>query len=47
MDIKGSRQRRRDLLNVPPKVIDILPITQLITIFQICDSEAEAVDALG
>jgi anti-sigma B factor antagonist len=35
------------LLNLPPKVNDILQITQLITVFEIHDDEAEAVDSFG
>jgi anti-sigma B factor antagonist len=35
------------LLNLPPKVNDILQITQLITVFEIHDDEAEAVDSFS
>jgi len=31
------------LLNLPPKVSDILQITQLITVFEVYDDEAEAI----
>ena len=31
------------LLNLPPKVNDILQITQLVTVFEIYDDEAEAI----
>ena len=35
------------LLNLPPKVSDLLQITQLITVFDIYDDEAEAIEALS
>ncbi len=35
------------LLNIPPKVMDILQITQLITVFDSFDSEDEAVESFA
>lgn len=35
------------LLNLPPKIQDILTITQLITVFETYDDEAEAVESFG
>ncbi|MDC0710947.1 anti-sigma factor antagonist [Stigmatella sp. ncwal1] len=35
------------LLNLPPKVQDILTITQLITVFEVYDSETEAVESFS
>ena len=35
------------LLNLPPKVSDILQITQLITVFNVFDDEDEAVASFG
>jgi anti-sigma B factor antagonist len=35
------------LLHLPPKVADILQITQLITVFEVYDDEAEAVRSFG
>jgi anti-sigma B factor antagonist len=34
-------------LNLPPKVQDILQITQLVTVFDVMDSEEEAIAAFG
>lgn len=38
-----NRGGKLKLLNLPPKISDILMITQLITVFDVYDSEAEAV----
>ena len=38
-----NRGGKLKLLSLPPKVADILQITQLITVFEVFDSEAEAV----
>ncbi len=38
-----NRGGKLKLLNLPPKVKDILQITQLITVFEVYDNEAEAV----
>jgi anti-sigma B factor antagonist len=40
-----NRGGRLKLLNLPPKVTDILQITQLITVFDVYDSEDEAVES--
>lgn len=37
-----NRGGKLKLLNLPPKVKDILQITQLVTVFEIHDDEAEA-----
>lgn len=42
-----NRGGKLKLLNLPPKVQDILHITQLITIFEVFDDEKEAVDSFG
>ena len=39
----NNRGGKLKLLNLPPKVNDILQITQLITVFETYDDEAEAV----
>ena len=38
-----NRGGRLKLLNLPPKVNDILQVTQLITVFEVFDNENEAV----
>ena len=38
-----NRGGKLKLLNLPPKVVDILQITQLITVFETFDDEDEAV----
>ena len=38
-----NRGGKLKLLNLPPKVSDILQITQLITVFEVFDDEEEAV----
>jgi anti-sigma B factor antagonist len=38
-----NRGGRLKLINLPSKVADILPITQLITVFEVYDDEDEAV----
>ncbi|MEU1180877.1 STAS domain-containing protein [Streptomyces sp. NPDC005820] len=38
----SNRSGRLKLLNVPEKVVDLLTITQLISVFEIYDDEAEA-----
>lgn len=39
----SNRGGKLKLLNLPPKVMDILMITQLITVFEVFDDEDEAV----
>lgn len=39
----NNRGGKLKLLNLPPKVNDILQITQLITVFEVYEDEAEAV----
>lgn len=39
----STRGGKLKLLNLPPKITDILQITQLITVFEVYDDEAEAV----
>ena len=39
----SNRKGALKLLNLPPKVTDILQITQLITVFEVFDDEDEAV----
>lgn len=38
-----NRGGKLKLLNLPPKVVDILQITQLITVFEVHDNEQEAI----
>ena len=40
-----NRGGQLKLLNLPPKVADILQITQLITVFETYDNEQEALDS--
>ena len=40
-----NRAGHLKLCNLPPKVSDILQITQLITVFEVYDSEREALDS--
>ena len=35
------------LVHLPPKVQDILQITQLVTVFDVYDDEAEAISSMG
>ncbi len=42
-----NRGGRLALLNLPPKVADVLQITQLITVFDVFDNEAEAVASVS
>ena len=42
-----NRGGKLALLNLPPKVADVLQITQLITVFDVFDDEAEAVAAVS
>ena len=42
-----NRGRKLALLNLPPKVADILQLTQLITVFDIYDDQDEAIEALA
>ncbi len=42
-----NRGKKLALLNLPPKVADLLQITQLITVFDIYDDEDEAIKALA
>jgi len=39
----NNRGGKLKLLKLPPKITDILQITQLITVFEVFDDEAEAV----
>ncbi|MFF8565838.1 STAS domain-containing protein [Streptomyces albidoflavus] len=43
----SNRDGRLKLLNLPPKVRDILAITQLITVFEVFDDEDEAVKSFA
>lgn len=43
----SNRGCRLKLCELPPKVQDVLTITQLITIFETYDSEAEAVESFA
>ncbi|HVR30827.1 MAG TPA: STAS domain-containing protein [Thermoanaerobaculia bacterium] len=40
-----NRGGRLKLVGLPPKVNDILQITQLVTVFEVMDNEEEAVDS--
>jgi anti-sigma B factor antagonist len=42
-----NRGAKLKLANLPAKVSDILTITQLITVFDVFDSEAEAVQSFA
>ncbi len=42
-----NRGGQLKLLSLPPKVTDILQITQLITVFDVYDSEDDAVEAFA
>ena len=42
-----NKGKKLALLHLPPKVADLLQITQLITVFDIHDDEDEAIKALG
>jgi len=42
-----SRGGKLKLLNLPPKVQDLLMITRLITVFEVYDNEAEAVSSFS
>jgi len=42
-----NKGKKLALLHLPPKVADLLQITQLITVFDIHDDEDEAIQALG
>jgi anti-sigma B factor antagonist len=42
-----NRGAKLKLANLPAKVTDILTITQLITVFDVYDSEAEGVSSFG
>ncbi len=41
----SNRGGKLKLYNLPPKVSDILQITQLISVFEVFDNEKEAVDS--
>ncbi|MBP1620326.1 MAG: Stage sporulation protein [Acidobacteria bacterium] len=41
----ARRGGKMKLLNLPPKINDILTVTQLITVFDIYDSESDAVSS--
>ena len=43
--VASNRGGRLKLLNPPPKVRDVLMITQLITVFEVFDNETDAVDS--
>ncbi len=43
----SNRGAKLKLMKLPPKIQDILVITQLITVFEIYDSEAEALPSFG
>lgn len=40
-----NRGGKLKLCNLPPKVLDILQVTQLITVFEVFDTEQEALDS--
>ncbi len=42
-----NRAAKLKLINLPAKVSDILTITQLITVFDVFDSEAEGLNAMA
>ncbi len=42
-----NRGGKLKLLHLPPKVQDILQITQLVTVFEVHDDEGEAVSSFG
>lgn len=41
------RGGRMKLVNLPPKINDLLQVTQLITVFDVFDNEAEAIATFG
>jgi anti-sigma B factor antagonist len=43
--IVSNRGGRIKLLNLPPAITDLLIISQLFTVFDVYDSEAEAIDS--
>lgn len=43
----SNRGGKLKLLNLPPKIQDVLMITQLITVFEVYDNEQEAVESFG
>lgn len=43
----ANRGGKLKLLNLPPKVNDILQITQLISVFEVYDNEREAIDSFS
>lgn len=43
----SDRGGKLKLLNLPPKIQDVLTITQLITVFEVYDNEPEAVASFG
>ena len=43
----SNRGGKLKLFNLPPKVSDILQITQLISVFEVFDNEEEAVNSFG
>lgn len=43
----SNRGGKLKLFNLPPKVSDILQITQLISVFDVFDNEKEALDSFG
>jgi anti-sigma B factor antagonist len=43
----ARRGGKMKLLNIPPKINDILTITQLITVFDVFDSESDAVGSFA
>lgn len=43
----SNRGGKLKLVNLPPKIRDVLMITQLITVFEVYDNEQEAVASFG
>lgn len=43
----SNRDARLALVHLPPKVQDILQITQLVTVFDVYEDEVEAMSAMG
>ena len=41
----GNRGGQLKLVNLPPKISNILQVTQLITVFEVYDNEREALDS--
>ncbi|MBL8484839.1 MAG: hypothetical protein JNJ60_21770 [Rhodocyclaceae bacterium] len=45
--MSANRGARVKLEKLPPKIRDVLTITQLITVFEIYDDEAEALESFA